>query len=276
MTVMGASRTEGFLEVDDGERIWFETAGTGPDLVLCHGLGGNATVWYQQVPYFAQGHRVITWDQRGFGRSSNVHRKHGPLTAVSDLIALLEHLEVSRADVVGQSMGGWAALGAALEVPERIASLVLACTTAGVPVEREPMPEQPAQAAGGALPLGGHPAIGESLRRRDPARAYLYQAFGTFGDRPADSELMRMLAETAFDDEQIRRLDIPVLMIAGERDRLMTTALLQKASAWLARATVVEMAGAGHSPYFEDPDVWNRLVDDFLSREHPGESRGEA
>lgn len=274
MTPMGILRTEGFLEVDDGERIWFETAGTGPDLVLCHGLGGNATVWYQQIPHFAQSNRVITWDQRGFGRSSNVNRKHGPLTAVSDLVALLDHLGVSRADVVGQSMGGWVALGAALATPERIASLVLACTTAGIPVEREPVREQPAQAAGGALPLGGHPAIGESFRLRDPARAYLYQALGTFGDRPADSELMRMLAETVFDDEQIRRLDIPVLMIAGEHDRLMTTALLQRASAWLAHATVVEMPGLGHSPYFEDPDAWNAVVDDFFARERRVESQG--
>ncbi|HEU4806679.1 MAG TPA: alpha/beta hydrolase [Homoserinimonas sp.] len=264
---MGASRTEGFVEVDDGERIWFETAGTGPDLVLCHGLGGNATVWYQQVPYFARGNRVITWDQRGFGRSSNVNRKHGPLTAVSDLGALLDHLEVSSADIVGQSMGGWVALGAALAIPERIASLVLACTTAGIPVERESVREQPAPVAGGALPLGGHPAIDESLRLRDPARAYLYQALGTFGDRPADSELMRMLAETTFDDNQLRRLDIPVLMIAGERDRLMTTALLRQASSWLADARLVEMPGLGHSPYFEDPDSWNRLVADFLARE---------
>ena len=61
------SRTEGFITVADGERVWYETAGEGPDLILTHGLGGNAAVWYQQVPYFAQHYRVISWDQRGFG-----------------------------------------------------------------------------------------------------------------------------------------------------------------------------------------------------------------
>lgn len=45
--VVNIPRTEGYLTADDGERIWYETAGTGPDLILSHGLGGNAAIWYQ-------------------------------------------------------------------------------------------------------------------------------------------------------------------------------------------------------------------------------------
>ncbi len=273
---MSIPRTEGFLDVGDGERLWFETAGEGPDLILSHGLGGNAAVWYQQVPFFARDHRVITWDQRGFGRSTNVTGSHGPVNAVSDLVALMDHLGVAETTLIGQSMGGWASLGAALAVPDRVRSLVLACTTGGIPVQSGAPALPPAAPNAGdaatlrraVLPLGQHPAIGERLLRLDPARAYLYQALGTFGNRPTDAELMRLLAETTFDDAAIRALDLPVLFIAGELDGLMTPALLRTAATWLTRSTIVELPGLGHSPYFEDPDTWNAVVDDFLSQHH--------
>lgn len=263
---MTIPRSEGFLEVADGERIWFETAGVGPDLVLCHGLGGNGAVWFQQIPYFARNYRVITWDQRGFGRSSNLKRKQGPLSAVSDLLALLDHLAVPRAHLIGQSMGGWAALGAALAAPERIASLVLACTTAGIPVDRDSVTRPAPPPQGHALPLGVHPAIGNRLPQLDLARAYLYQALGTFGDRPSDAEFMGILAGTSFDADALRSLGTPTLMIGGELDPLMTPALLRDASAYLSHSTVVEMTGRGHSPYFEDPDAWNAVVGEFLGQ----------
>lgn len=267
---MSIPRAEGFLDMGDGGRIWFETAGVGADIVLCHGLGGNAAVWYQQVAYFARSYRVTTWDQRGFGRSSGITRQYEPLTAVSDLVALLKHLDVSRACLVGQSLGGWTAMGAALSEPQRIRSLVLACTTGGIPVNRERAAAKQVGAGGtsgdSALPLGEHPAIDRALVDRDPARAYLYQALGSFGDRPPDGEMMNALAGTSFDADEIGGLKTPVLLIAGERDALMTPALLRRAATYLSHPTVVELHEVGHSPYFEDPEAWNATVKTFLAK----------
>jgi len=159
------SRTEGFITVADGERVWYETAGEGPDLILTHGLGGNAAVWYQQVPYFAQHYRVISWDQRGFGRSTNENGNHGPVAAVSDLIEIMDLLAVDRAHVVGQSMGGWAALGTAIAVPDRVESVVLACTTGGIPVGFGPDSAPPLTAAPiTARPLGSIPLWADGCR----------------------------------------------------------------------------------------------------------------
>jgi 3-oxoadipate enol-lactonase len=258
-------RTEGHLRVSDGEDIWFETAGDGAPLVLSHGLGGNAAVWYQQIPYFAQRYRVITWDQRGFGRSTNMTSRPGPVSAASDLLALLDHLDVERAALVGQSMGGWATLGAALRAPERVAAVVLACTTAGIPPAEMPaMDPGLVRASVGAMPLGVHPAVGERLLELDPARAYLYQALGSFGRRPSDPEFARLLHETTFDPDDLAAFDRPVLMVCGEFDGLMTPERVRDAATRFPNASVVEMAGRGHSPYFEDPDLWNAVVGDFL------------
>lgn len=257
-------RTEGYLE-RDGERIWYETAGDGPAMVLSHGLGGNAAVWYQQLPHFAADHRVITWDQRGFGRSSSHTGRLGAEPAVDDLLALLDHLRVPRAALIGQSMGGWAVLGAALRAPERVSALVLACTTAGIPPSKvSGLDADAVRTQVGARPLGVHPALGDRLGRVDPARAYLYQALGTFGHRPGDGEISKMLHAVTYDVDDLAALDIPVLLICGELDPLMTPALVRDAATRLARATVVEFPGRGHSPYFEDPEAWNATVTDFL------------
>jgi glyoxylase-like metal-dependent hydrolase (beta-lactamase superfamily II) len=121
-----------FIE-SDSEQIYFEFWGdSGPVVILGHGLGGNHAVWYQQVAFLSQHYRVITWDQRGFGNSTRSTGVIGPAPAVEDLARVLEHLEVERAHVIGQSMGGWSALGFAIDHPERVISLVLADTTAGI------------------------------------------------------------------------------------------------------------------------------------------------
>lgn len=261
-------RTEGYLE-RDGERIWYESAGDGPVLVLSHGLGGNAAVWFQQLPYFAQKYRVITWDQRGFGRSSSQSGRLGPQPAVDDLLALLDHLEVEQAALVGQSMGGWVTLGAALRDPDRITAAVLACSTAGIPLTAGPAADPGVvRTQVGARPLGVHPALGERLAEIDPARAYLYQALGSFGHRPGDGEFARMLHEMTFGLPELAALEIPVLMLCGELDQMMTPARIQHAATRLQDATVHEFAGRGHSVYFEDSDAWNAVVGRFLDENY--------
>ena len=56
----------------NGTEIYYETHGKGPAIVFAHGVGGNHSVWFQQVPYFARNRQVITFDHRGFGRSKEI------------------------------------------------------------------------------------------------------------------------------------------------------------------------------------------------------------
>lgn len=263
-------RTEGFLAVGDGEQVWYETAGTGPDLVLCHGLGGNTAVWYQQVPHFAQKYRVISWDQRGFGRSTNTSGQAGPASAVDDVQALLDHLGVTRAAIVGQSMGGWAALGVTLREQSRVAALVLASTTAGIPhVQVSPLDPALVSEPPRPRPLGQHPAIGERLPRVDLARAYLYQQLGSFGHRVDDGQFAQLMAGHNYDAKAIEQLQTPTLFICGELDPMMSPARVRDVATRLTHGEVIELSDRGHSAYFEDPDAWNDVVDHFLDREYP-------
>src|SRR3954468_114284 len=119
-------RRTGFVD-HDGERIYYEVVGEGGvPLVLSHGAGGNHAVWYQQVAPFAVDRTVVTWDHRGYGRSTDRADRSGPEVAVGDLLAVLDALGIERADLVGQSMGGWTVVGAALARPGLARSLVLA------------------------------------------------------------------------------------------------------------------------------------------------------
>lgn len=258
----------GFVE-SGGEQIYFEAVGVGDPVVLCHGLGGNHAIWFQQVPLLAQNYRVITWDQRGFGRSSNSQAANSPAAAADDLKALLDHLGIDRAHLVGQSMGGWAVMGFALKYPDRVQSLVLADTIGGIFTPeasahfdayiRDTMAATPPD----QLPITRHPAIGDQLGIADPAKAFLYRQIGSVAP-PAPRNAGMQLRQTAYPLDDVRKIDLPTLFIVGEKDPIFPPAVIRSVAGEIANARVVELPGAGHSPYFETPDAWNTAVADFL------------
>ncbi|MGH3504533.1 MAG: alpha/beta fold hydrolase [Nocardioidaceae bacterium] len=257
------ARTTGFVH-SDGDSVFYETVGEGEPVVFCHGLGGNGGIWFQQVPAFARDYQVVVWDQRGFGRSTDHHARTGPRTAVSDLEKILDHLGIEAAHLVGQSMGGWAALGVALRSRQRVRSLVFSATTGGIDLGKPRgafVRDHP-----GARPLGEHPALGSGFSVGSPALAYLYQVLGSFGVERSEAAISASLAAVTHAPEELTGLDRPVLFLAGEHDELYPPATLRACAALLPDARVVEVKGVGHSPYFEHPAVWNKEVHDFLAR----------
>ncbi len=261
------------LVVDhDGEALFVEVVGeehrrTKPPLVLSHGLGGNHAIWFQQVSHFAADRMVVSWDHRGFGNSTDRGDRSGPAVAAGDLLAVCDHLGVDQPDLVGQSMGGWTVLGAELARPGFAHSIVLADSHGGLTsdaVDAGFAAPRRAEATGTDFTeLGLHPAIDATLRDRDPARAHLYQLIGDFGTIDA-ATLMGRLFETTHDAAEAAQVTCPVLCLVGERDPLLPPAVIRAAADLLPDARVVEVPGSGHSPYFEDPELWNLLVGRFL------------
>jgi len=261
----------GFVD-SDGERIYYETAGDGDDVVvLCHGAGGNHASWWQQVPVFATRFRVVAWDHRGFGRSTDAAQVSGPDAAVRDLEALTAALGVERAHLVAQSMGGWTALGFALAHPERVRSLVLADTVAGIwtaETERahDDFVARAASEWGRPPELGRHVAVGQVLAERDPARAFLYQEIGGFAE-PDIVHIGARLRATAYEHGAVADLRCSVLFVVGRDDPIFPPGAIRSAAAVVGEDTeVVEIPACGHSPYFEDADAWNEAVLAFLVR----------
>jgi pimeloyl-ACP methyl ester carboxylesterase len=272
-------RVTGFAE-SDGERVYWESVGAGqPTVVLCHGAGGNHASWFQQTPVFGGARRVVAFDQRGFGRSTARGGPNRPTLAARDLAAVLDAAGVAGPiDLVGQSMGGWCALAFALAHPRRVRRLVLADTPGGI-MTAELAAALRTLAERTATPpdeLGRHPALAASFAARAPALAYLYQTLGGFGE-PDMAKVGPALLGTIVPDGDLAGLTVPVLFVVGAEDALFPPAAIRASAAKLADARVVEIPGAGHSPYFEQPEAWNRAVGEFLGIERaagPAAPRG--
>ena len=261
------ARRTGFVE-HDGEHLYYEVIGDESSdltpLVLCHGAGGNHASWFQQVAHFAAERLVITWDHRGYGRSSDHGDQTGPLVASTDLLAVLDAIGIDRADLVGQSMGGWTVVGAVLARPQLARSLVLADSTGGFSTERllanrdRVRPRVPVRDV-----LGDHPALGEAFSARSPELAHLYQSLGRMGTADPDVVIRRLL-DVTYGKTDAAHLTMPSLLIVGDHDQLFAPAVIRALADLLPDARVVEVPGAGHSPYFEEPQRWNQALDGFL------------
>jgi pimeloyl-ACP methyl ester carboxylesterase len=263
-------RSTGLIE-RGGDQVYFESCGEGDAIVLCHGLGGNHAIWFQQVAALAPKYRIITWDQRGFGRSTNNEaRSLGPSTAADDLEALLDNLHIERAHLVGQSMGGWTVLGFTLEHPERVRSLVLADTIGGIYTPEIQQAflayltrSRASAPPDGQYPLGRHPALAAELVNRDPAKAFLYQQIGSFPSPPA-SAIGPLLIATKYDLDRLKQLQTPTLFIVGSDDPIFPPTMIRQAAEEVSGSVVREIPDSGHSPYFERPEEWNAAVLEFV------------
>jgi len=115
-----------------GAKLHYVDAGSGPVVVLLHGLADDVGVWEAILPTLAAKHRVIALDQIGFGRSDKPLLSYRVATFVDFLDGFLNELKIDRASLVGNSLGGWIAADFALKHPERVDRIVL-CAAPGQP-----------------------------------------------------------------------------------------------------------------------------------------------
>jgi pimeloyl-ACP methyl ester carboxylesterase len=252
--------------------IYYEVCGDGPPLVFAHGAGGNTLVWWQQVPIFARRYRVLTFDHRGFGRSRCEAGFEQGRHFADDLAALLDAAGVARAALVCQSMGGWTGMQFARAHPQRVAALVLSGTPAGV---MTPKVLQALAAIGTAaaqmerVPAwnDAHPALAADVFERDPERGFLYAQLA--GLNPPLALARLALHEVMTEPAALAAWSIPTLLLCGENDRIFAPDILADVAAAIPGARFTALPYAGHSPYFETPDEFNRVVAEFLARHWP-------
>lgn len=253
-----------FAEREDA-RIHYEVHGEGPALVLAHGAGGNRLCWWQQVPVFAQRFQVLTFDHRGFGRSRCDEFR--PSEFVADLEAVLAAADIDRFSIVCQSMGGWTGLPFALRHPDRVRCLVLACTPGGyvddvVLAAVAEMGKRIEQSG-----IDHTPALGVDFARQRPDMLHLYDQIGALNTEVDLSVVSRIFDPASrVPKEAARELTTPLLMLTGSQDLLFPPAMMHSVAAALPGAAIEEVEGAGHSIYFEKPELFNRIVAAFLER----------
>lgn len=256
--------------VKDGFRLYYEdTGGNAPTILFLHGAGGNHLSWWQQVPVFADEYRCIAVDQRGFGQSPDVSGGPGPAALATDAIALLDHLGIAKTAVVAQSMGGWSAVGAAVRAPERFWAVVMANTVGNLTnPEIAALRQQLAAASPPRPAVLWHAALGETFRKEQPVRSFLYaQIAGT--NAPLPAEFRDQLSRLTTPVERYAATRVPTLFLTSDEDGLIWPELSEKVHQHVAGSRLVRVEAAGHSTYFERPEVFNREVGTFLKERRP-------
>lgn len=254
--------------------ITYTTLGTGPDLVFLHAGIADRRMWAAQESAFGKHFRITTYDLRGFGESPMVP---GPYAHYKDLQALLDHLEVRRAAIVGASMGGSVAIDFTLEQPERVSALVLADPGLDGYRFQDPWLKERWGQSEEALERGeweeaariecatwlaGPDREIETIPRalRDLLRTMLLASYPTTKaggmEQGPDRSSIERLGEIA----------VPTLVLVGEHDVPDMKRIAEIVRSGIAGAEHVAIPNAAHLPSLERPEEFNRLALGFLER----------
>jgi pimeloyl-ACP methyl ester carboxylesterase len=250
--------------------LWYDETGEGPPLVLLHEGVVDSRIWEPVVPLLAERHRVIRYDQRGFGRSP---KPDGPYSLVEDLVAVLDAAGLERAALAGASRGGNIALATALEEPERVSALVL--LGSGLP--------------GAPLDVGWTPdqiARWERAEADDDYEAMAELDMEAWAPMGADAELRAMFVENAVwsnsedpatDEpiaERVSGITAPTLVVTAGRDVRGINEIGSRLAREIPGAESAVIDDADHMIPWRAPEQVSHLMLDFLGRTSKEERSG--
>jgi pimeloyl-ACP methyl ester carboxylesterase len=262
----GSAAYEGYAALP-GVRLWYtDTGGGGIPVVLLHAATGSSRVWEYQIPAFTKaGYRVVAFDRRGWGRTTIDSPNSSPGTAADDLLTLMDQLHIDRFHLVGTAAGGFVSLDFALSFPKRLRSVVVANSIGGVQDEE-------------FLELGRRIrppeflAMPPELREVSPS----YRAGNPAGtrrwvelehvSRPPGPPVPAQPLRNRITFSLLETISVPTLLLTGDADMYAPPPVLRMFAARIRQAESVIVPEAGHSTYWEQPDVFNRAVLSFIRK----------
>ena len=268
-----------YATADDGVKLYYEETGSGIPVIFVHEFAGDLRNWDPQMRHFGQRYRAIAFNARGYPPSDvpPSAESYSQNRAADDIAAVLDHLGIARAHIVGLSMGGFATLHFGFRHAARALSLaVCGCGYGADPEKQAQFKEEAANTI--AFIMEGDMQAFADRYAYGPTRVQYEnknpRGFAEFRDRLAEHSALGAANTQAgvqsrrpslYDlTDQMRALEVPTLVLTGDEDwPCLQPGLLMKQH--IATAGLAVMPNCGHGINEEDPDQFNRIVGDFVA-----------
>ena len=248
--------------------INYKVEGESEPLVLIMGFSSPMIGWYYQTPYFRRYYRVVTFDNRGVGKSSKPQDPYSTRMMADDTVQLMDHLGIEKANIVGASMGGMIAQELAINYPERVTKLVLACTYA---CQDETSGSSPEMAELALLPPEKMATAMINLAFNKPLYKFTFGFLSRVGSIfPSASgnigiEGQRVACANHNTLERLNLITARTQVIVGTGDRLIMPVSSEVISGKIPDSKLVKIEGGSHTFMVENKDDFNREVLNFLT-----------
>jgi pimeloyl-ACP methyl ester carboxylesterase len=273
-----------YATTDDRVKLWYEETGSGTPIVFVHEFAADHRSWEPQMRHFGQRYRCITYGARGYPPSDvpGSPESYSQNRATDDIAAVMDHLKIDKAHVVGLSMGGFASLHFGFRHPQRALSLTVAGCGYGAEKDQQARFRAEVETVAKSLKEEGMAKFAEKyaygptrvqFENKDPrgfaqfkkelaehsALGSANTQIGVQGQRPSLYDLL----------DKMRALTIPTLILTGDEDwPCLAPSILMKRE--IPSAALAVMPNCGHTINIEDPDQFNRIVGDFIVQVEAG------
>ncbi len=250
-----------------GQAIRYYESGTGPYVVLLHGMVGTATDWAFTLKPLSEKFHVIALDQIGFGDSAKPMLEYKIATFVDFLSEFIRFKHIPKATIVGNSLGGWIAVDFAATHPELTDRLVLVDASGlDTPVHHK-------------VPVNMNPSTLEGMKRvweflfynkslaTDALARYSWEHRLHGGDSYTIQRLVAALvAGTEFEDSKVGSIHARTLLIWGRNDEIVPLEFSQRFQKAIPDSKLAVINECGHIPQLEKPQEFNKVLIDFLTQ----------
>jgi 3-oxoadipate enol-lactonase len=245
--------------------------GKGQSVVFLHAFPLNQSMWDEQIDAFSPDYRIITFDWRGFGASTQGERRVTMDVFAEDLRGLIDALQIESATICGLSMGGYAALAFYRRFADRVKSLILCDTRATADTEEAKatrLHTAESVRASGPSAIAGQMTtklLGTTTIGTRPALVARVQEMIESNRSEAIVQAQEGMAARSDSNEVLGRIDCPTLVVVGSDDQLTPQEEVKRMADGITGARFEVIPQAGHLPNLERPAEFNRLLADFLA-----------
>ncbi len=234
----------------NGIKLYYAIYGSGPPLLMLHGGLGHSDVWGNQIPAFAEKYKVIAVDSRGHGRSTRDAQPFGYDLMTDDVVALMDKLGIDKASIVGWSDGGIIGLDMAIRHPERLDKLFAFGANYNLSGLKDGIDKDPTFNA-------YIERAGKDYERLSPTPTE-YAAF-------VDAIAKMWYSQPDFSKDQMKAIKSPVAIADGEHDEAIRREHTEEMASLIPGAKLVILPDVSHFAFWQNPELFNKAVLDFLA-----------